>query len=330
VKKSLFRVILGTAVTLVFLWLFFRQIEFSALFDGFARVSIPSVILAMVFLTLGYSLRVIRWWMLLSRFEPSLKIRACAWPLLASVAVNNLLPFRAGDVVRIVGFRSKLKSPAMRILGTLVIERLFDLLTLLVFFFAGLAGISAGILPPALLQGVIYLTAILLIAIVIFLLFVERLRQWAVKLVNSSVVSREQLKQRLSIWLDHVFSTLILLRSWRLVGKLTLISLLIWSFEGAVFTCVALGLAGDISFSGYFAMATGTLATLLPSSPGYFGTFDFFALLGYQAYGVQPASGAVMTMVVHFILWGPLTLLGISYYMRPGLKSIRQRGMDAV
>ncbi len=55
-----------------------------------------------------------------------------------------------------------------------------------------------------------------------------------------------------------------------------------------MFATVAWSLRTDASPLGpWFALSTGTLATLLPSSPGYVGTFDYFAMLGLVAYGAS-------------------------------------------
>ena len=41
-------------------------------------------------------------------------------------------------------------------------------------------------------------------------------------------------------------------------------------------------------FGGLYAGALGTLATLIPSAPGHFGTFDFFAAKGFEVSGLDP------------------------------------------
>jgi uncharacterized membrane protein YbhN (UPF0104 family) len=63
-------------------------------------------------------------------------------------------------------------------------------------------------------------------------------------------------------------------------------------------------------FGPWFATATGTLATLLPSSPGYVGTFDYFAMLGLTAYGASRSVAAAFALLVHLVLWVPVTVIG--------------------
>ena len=58
-------------------------------------------------------------------------------------------------------------------------------------------------------------------------------------------------------------------------------------------------------------MATGTLATLLPSTPGYVGTFDYFAMLGLTAFGAARDVATAFALSVHAVLWAPTTIVGL-------------------
>jgi uncharacterized membrane protein YbhN (UPF0104 family) len=57
-------------------------------------------------------------------------------------------------------------------------------------------------------------------------------------------------------------------------------------------------------------LGAATLATLLPSSPGYVGTFDYFATLGLTAYGALPSTAAAFAFLTHLMLWIPVTVAG--------------------
>ncbi len=97
---------------------------------------------------------------------------------------------------------------------------------------------------------------------------------------------------------------------------LMLLSILIWTFEGSVFWSVSWAVTHESSIlAPYFSLATGTLATLLPSSPGYVGTFDYFAMQGLHAYGTDITIAAAYALIVHLILWLPTTLAGFTYFL---------------
>ena len=62
------------------------------------------------------------------------------------------------------------------------------------------------------------------------------------------------------------------------------------------------------------------LATTIPSAPGYVGTFDTPGIEILKAFGVEGATAAGYTLVLHAALWLPITLLGAWYLAREGLK----------
>ncbi len=314
------RPLVGLGVTGVFVWLLAQQVEAGPLRTALARLSPGALALAVGFLAVGYFVRIVRWWRLLRVLDPEVPLRACAWPFLVSVAANNLLPFRAGDALRVVGFRRELRAPAMRVLGTLMIERLLDLTVLLAVFFTGLLGVPTGVMPDgfvriaALLAGA---TAGLLIGLFLFATHLRRAVPWVIRRLPLP----PRLADRIAPHLDDLLATVGILKSPIISAQLLLLSALVWAAEGLVFVTVAHALqVGGAPAAPWFALAVGTLATLLPSSPGYVGTFDYFAVLGLTAYGANRETATAFAVVVHLVLWLPLTAAGLLYFVRPGAR----------
>ena len=313
------KLVLGLAVSLTFLWLLLKGIDPEGLRSSFVRLSVPHLLLALGFLASGYAVRVVRWWWMLRAFEPELKVSACFGPLLASVAVNNVLPFRAGDVLRIFGFRRQLRSPAVRIFGTLVIERLLDLQVLLAFFFAGLILLRGGDFSPGFVTFAVAAGGMALVTTVALVLFSPRISGLVGWIASRPSMSRRGWGDGLDRSGRQLGEALVLVRSPKRAAALVLLSLLAWTLEGAVFVTVAHTLASGASPAGpWFALATGTLATLLPSTPGYVGTFDFFAMQGLAAHGAGQEVSAAFALTVHAVLWVPITVAGLAFLLPRG------------
>ena len=79
-----------------FVWLLARGLDPAALARAFSRLSVRAVLLALAFMAGAHALRIVRWWWMLRALEPDLPASACIRPFLASMAINNLLPLRAG------------------------------------------------------------------------------------------------------------------------------------------------------------------------------------------------------------------------------------------
>ena len=317
------KLLIGFALTAGFVGLLVHGLDPVELRHAFAGLSVPAVLLSLVFLAVGYTVRIVRWWCLLRVLEPNLPFGACIWPFLASIAVNNVLPLRAGDVLRAVGFRRQLRSPAVRVAGTLVIERAMDLVVLSGIFFLGLlalpdphVGRTGGVLPSDFVVAVTWLSGLSvagILALMLFLPWLERIRD---RLPGSRFVAGRRWPEAVARHVAHLVEALGLLRSPQRVLALLGLSVVSWICEGAVFVTVATALhTGTAPLGPWLSLATGTLATLLPSAPGYIGTFDYFAAQGLAAYGVSPETAAAFALIVHAVLWAPLTALGALYLL---------------
>ncbi|MCO6411281.1 MAG: flippase-like domain-containing protein [Thiogranum sp.] len=330
-RRKWLRPLAGLVVTGFFLWLLFRQTDLAGIGEALSGISPLSLLAALGFLAAGYTCRVFRWWLMLRKLDPGVTPGACGWPFLVSIALNNLLPFRAGDAVRVMGFRRQLRAPAMRLLGTLVIERLLDLMVLLTFFFVGLWGVVGDNLPKSFIHLALWIAAAGLITVLVILVFSKQIERKIHSIADHGYFASRGWSTHLKRQSSHFLDALCLLHTPRLTLHLLGLSLVVWCFEGAVFATVAHALNAQTPFLGpWFALATGTLATLLPSSPGYIGTFDYFTMLGMLAYGMENDQAAAFAVTVHLVLWLPLTLIGMAYFLRPGGRSLRNQVAYAV
>lgn len=170
-------------------------------------------------------------------------------------------------------------------------------------------GVAANF-RPSIVSASIGLATICLICLLTLLLLPRRVQQ-----LLSWIAHRRWAKRNWSVrvdaWLEQLFGALSLLRSPKLSLQLIALSILTWTFEGGVFAAVAVSLQADAAPLGpWFSLALSTLATLIPSSPGYIGTFDYFAILGLTSYGTAWEVAAVFALLVHLFLWVPVTLVG--------------------
>jgi hypothetical protein len=133
------RAILGVAVAAIFLALLLRHISLANIQASFGQARPLWIIWAVAAFLVDYSARIARWCVMLRQANPSLRWRHCAGPLMAGVAANNVLPLRAGDVLRAFGFNKRLGVAAATSLSTLLVERLLDLLMVIAWLGLALA-----------------------------------------------------------------------------------------------------------------------------------------------------------------------------------------------
>lgn len=320
-KAQLLKLVVGFAIAAYFATKAFGKMDWAGAGRALARADYGLIALGLAALAGDYACRTARWWLMLRTMRPGLPLAACAGPFLGSIALNNVLPFRAGDVFRIFGFRRQLGIDPAEITGTMVVERLLDLLSLMTVFAVGLAGARAGAVSPGFVTGAVVGAVVGGVLLLALLAAPNR----AVALARR-VESRRAgtLPGRVAGAAAGFFLPIARLRSPGLIATLLGLSVAAWLLEGTLFlmTARALGLGGG--GLGHFAMSTGTLATLIPSTPGYIGVFDYFTALGARAYGADEATSSLFALLVHALLWLPLTLGGfLALALSGGMAGLR-------
>jgi uncharacterized membrane protein YbhN (UPF0104 family) len=97
-------------------------------------------------------------------------------------------------------------------------------------------------------------------------------------------------------------------------------SIVAWLLETAVYLVVgqAFGLTGD-GGAYLLALSIANLGTMIPSSPGYVGTFDALVQRALALFAVPDAVALAYAFVLHLAIWLPPTLIGLFYLWRYNL-----------
>lgn len=130
-KKNLFSFI-AFAIAAVFIGIIFKDIDFDKLQKGFANAHFTWIFLVFVVTILSYVIRAIRWNIL---FEP-MNLKISNFNAFISVSLGyffNLGIPRSGEIVRATSLYKLEEIPVEKSLATVVLERIVDLLVLLIF-----------------------------------------------------------------------------------------------------------------------------------------------------------------------------------------------------
>jgi uncharacterized protein (TIRG00374 family) len=123
-----------------------------------------------------------------------------------------------------------------------------------------------------------------------------------------------QFAQKISKEINQIFSTIEKCRGYRII-ELFLWSTLAWISEGIVFYLVAISFPALIYPQASLAtFPLSTLSTLIPGTPGYIGTFDYFVIQSMKHFGNNVVSSTAYAFILHIILWLPLTMIGGIYF----------------
>lgn len=309
--RRMFSLTLGFGLGALFLWLTLRHVDFAGLTAAAQQVNPGTLLLAPLCLAAGYACRVHRWRLMLRPHNPALGFGRTGAAFLASIAVNNLAPFRLGDALRCFGFAGWLRVAPGAVLATVVIERLLDMIALLLALALALwwfaqSGEALGIAG----SGAVVLAGLSIAALV--LLAQPRLLGPLVSwVIGAALRIGPKAGARAEGFLTPLLAALRSLSTRHSQAALVGWTLPVWLFEGATYWAVALAMpALPAPAAAWLAMPVGTLATLLPSTPGHIGTFDYFAQLATTAAGNPLAEATAFVVIVHVVLWLTTTLTG--------------------
>jgi uncharacterized protein (TIRG00374 family) len=215
-------------------------------------------------------------------------------------------------VLRAFAFNGRLGVSSGVVVATLFVERLLDLLMVLVLLGVALIVFELDVNNFAGISSF----ALILIGVGILLVLLLPKLFYPIALLLGRLVKRLAPKfgQKLLNEINNSFQTLEHLAKGDTMVRLVIWSLAAWLSEGCLFWFSALALSSiAIPVASWLALPVGTLSTLIPSSPGYIGTFDYFTVLAMSALGNNLVSATAYALLVHVLIWFPPTIIGGLY-----------------
>ncbi len=334
--KTILSLTVGLLLSGFALYFTFRNIPFAELVGYLKTVNywwvVPSVATAFV----AFLIRVVRWQLLLRPVKKT-GFWGAYHPLMIGFMLNCVLPGRIGELARPAILYKKERVAFSKVLATVVAERVFDLVVLLVSFVivlgaveisptidltfgdyhlnkATLGTIAIGIFGLSL--GLI--ACIVLVSVRPSRRFIRRVILGLPELLffadnPSKEKIREKLCVRLANIIDNVAEGLDLLRSPKNLGLCVGLSVLVWIVMGASYYVMAFGCPGiDLSFLEMYAtMVILCFFISLPSVPGFWGLWEAGGLFALLIFGVPAREAAGFTLANHVIQLVPVIILGL-------------------
>jgi len=298
----------GIPVSILFLWLALKDVSFSHVAQAFANARLILLVPMLLCLVGFYWLKAVRWRAILSPKYDVSSINLVP-SMMAGSAGNNLLPAHAGELVRVYFAASQFKIPATTVLASLVVERLLDVLAVLVILSVE---ILFGGYSVAMLAAGSALLAIVLVVAAVCVLIVIYTNQCADFLRNKFTRASLSIRNKLADQLINLADGLLSLREKNLLLKVILNSLVQWLLTA---TCIYISfLALNIDTSFWLAIIVLGLIVVgltLPTVPGFFGTIEYCFVLGLSTAGVDPNLAISAGIFYHIPIWAAVTLTGL-------------------
>jgi len=322
-KIKRWHVWLGLIISAIFLWLAFRKVDFTLVWQQLRTANLAYVALGIVAYFLALFIRTWRWKVLLLPMKRISLLRL--FPVLsAGYMANNIYPARAGDLLRTVLLRKKEEVPISASLATIIVEHLFDGIAILALVLLNLRQLTnfatnsqwVGIIETsAFWVGLVF--GLILLVFVSMVLLPEKMHRFTTWVINHLVPAK--LREPVGGIIEKFTVGLRVLRSPLQSLLVMLQSVMIWVVEAGLYWGVMKAMGLQLSFQSLL-MVVGivNLVLLVPAAPGGLGTFDAATKSMMELFGVSPENALSYALLLRVALWLPVTLVGAFFFVKEG------------
>lgn len=244
-------------------------------------------------------IRGIRWHLILRRAGiPASMVDAQALIVVGYMG-NTVLPARGGELLRMFFLGRRTGSSRVTILGTIIAERLLDVLALITMLGVLLAIVTASGVESSsdpsdlgIAAGIIVLAGALAMLVAWRMARAGRFRGLSGHVASLTLATRNLLSVQGLL--------------------LALLTVPIWVGEGLIYWLVgrALHLQLDLAQSCFLVVLSSLVATI-PAAPGYAGTYDAAIQLGLGTLGVHGGRAISFGLLVRLVIFVPITMVGL-------------------
>lgn len=330
--------ILSIAVSIVCSWLFVRKIDWSLLKNAMREANYWYIIPTIILTLMVYVVRAYRWRGLLSHIKPVSALNLLSITCIGFMA-NNILPARAGEALRPFLLYKKENIKFSTSVATVIVERIFDMLGLIIFTVAVIAllphpahhdtaiplsaheanTIRESVIP-SLKKWTEVFAAVGVLTIVSLFLIVIKPDFFKKVLSRMCFFLPHKLKDKVFGMYDSFVHGLKILENKSQTVWMMVLSLVIWVLGGAEIYLLGFSFHMQLPFTG--ACLVGiclALAVALPQAPGYIGVFHIAVIKSLDIFGIQTTAAQSYAIVLWAISILPSTLMGFLFLWREGI-----------
>lgn len=324
--KEKIYLILGLILGGLFLYLVTKDLKMSDFEYVKEHLNAWWLIPMLVASALFFIIKAVRWKLLLHPVYEA-NIKELYSPIMIGSSVGYIISVYLGEVVRMFCFAKQSNISKSSILATIILERLFDLFILLIFF--GIALIYTSDLPfdGAKMGYIFTLMGAVLFALLLFAVFqtdrclklAHFLFQWLPHEIQKSIIKE----------IDLGILGLHSLKRPALFGSIVATSLIGWIFM-AIANYSALLVVGIKApfYSAFLIMGLVVVGLSLPNPPGSIGILEWCYVMGLKPYGVDTGAAFAAAIVFHLFVYSGVIFVGILFARKVHL-TLRQVAKEA-
>ena len=291
-RNFLLRAAIGVAISVVALWLVLRSVDLQEVAEVLRTADWRWIGVLGLFVCLDLSMRAFRWQRLLAPIAPVPYLHTLGY-LLVGYLANNVLPARLGELVRSHYSGDRENISRSTTLGTIVVERVLDLVTVVSIASVAILVLSVrGIVASAVLAGIA--VAALFAAGIAIGIAAHRLP--GAERITAAAARYPRIRDAVSRLRDG----LRVAGRPRTLAEALVVGSIAWSAAILGFAASGQAIGVELTIGQAALMASGVaLAAAVPAGPASLGTFELAAVEIGKAVGVDPSDAFALALIAH-------------------------------
>lgn len=317
-RAVVFGFVVGVPVSALFLWLAVRDADLDEVWSVLASSDARLVALAVAAIAGVYVGQAVRW-RAIARSR-NVSTRRFVEMVVSGVAVNNVLPGRVGDLLRARWLQVSGRMPAGRALATVFVDRVFDVVALVVFLAVSLPLVtSAEWLLRIAIGGLLLLVAVVLVLV--------GARVYTGRRSRERRSDRSLLRRIARDTLEGLADPIGRSRAIGLVG----VSLATWLVWATAAWLVARSLGIELSpLEAIFVAGVINLGVAIPSSPGFIGTYQWLGVSSLALFDVGTDDALAFAILLQAVWYVPTLVVGGTLLLRRAVGTVRATPLRVV
>ena len=297
------------AISVVLVALFLRATHPSEIVDALGEANYWYLFPALLVLLLAILARCVRWSVLMRPVAPMSPARLFPYAIIGYMA-NNLLPARAGELVRAYVLGDRENVSKMGTFGTIAVERLFDGCVLVLMLL--IAGSIVGF-EDSRLRAIAIVSSVLFMAAIVGFYWLTLSEVRAKRVMHRMLrILPDRFEPQVEEIADALVMSLRSVHDPRSLGLVVFFSALAWVIEAGAYAVIGLGFDLGVGFGNYcLLLAAANLAIIIPTFFGGTGPFEWAAKLTLVGAGVSDNVAGAYSIIAHALILVPTTILGL-------------------
>ena len=311
----------GLAVTGVCIYLALKGVALDDAADALRGSDLWWLAPTLPVFAFGIWLRAVRWWALFAPAERP-PLRAVTYALIIGYFFNNILPARAGEAAGVIALHNRARTPRAETIGTVVVERLFDVLALLLVLFACYPWLPeiSWLRKAAIFAAVVVVVVVVLIAVIVK--YDERAVHWLLTPLRK--VKRPGFAARVEQAAVDATRGLVALRDPRIALRGFVLTVVSWVVLAVSYWILMSAFALDLPLTSAILVTVAiNLSLVLPSSPAALGVFEAATIIALRAFDVPQAEALSYALVLHLLNLVPFLVIGAALLGPSALRARR-------